>query len=199
MIYTADFTGHGVAAALNAARFHSFVHIDCQSTDKPAALLARLNKRLHQVLPVGDFATMFCATIDLKSQRIEYASAGAPPQLYRGCADSSFELLCKPSLPLGIAADAIYDSETAPFRPGGAVVLYTDGLIETPRPPRSKLTAHTLMDFVAKTGRVSSFEICQSVIEELFPGPDDTAEDDITIAVVQHTGRSMDDIVDYEI
>ncbi len=67
LLYTADFTGHGVAAALNTARFHSFVHIECQRTDRPASLLRRLNKKLHKVLPTGHFATMSCATFDFKT------------------------------------------------------------------------------------------------------------------------------------
>ncbi len=83
LIYVADFSGHGVAAALNTARFHSFLHLLCQRTDRPAALLKRLNRKLNEVLPVGQFATMFCATIDFKAEILEYSSAGAPPQIFR--------------------------------------------------------------------------------------------------------------------
>ena len=83
MIYVADFSDHGIAAALNAARFHSFVRVDHHRMAKPSSLLRRLNERLHEVLPVDKFATMFCATIDFKTQTMEYASAGAPPPLYR--------------------------------------------------------------------------------------------------------------------
>ena len=78
LLYVADFTGHGLAAALNTARFHSFVHIASQRTDKPASMLRRLNECLHEVLPVEQFATMFCATLDFRAQTMEYASAGAP-------------------------------------------------------------------------------------------------------------------------
>ena len=79
MIYVADFTGHGFAAALNAARFHSFVHMMWQRTGRPDFLLKRLNQTLQEVLPLGQFATMFCAMIDFNMQRLEYASAGVPP------------------------------------------------------------------------------------------------------------------------
>ena len=41
MIYIADFTGHGVAAALNAARFHSFAHMMWQRTERPESLPAK--------------------------------------------------------------------------------------------------------------------------------------------------------------
>ena len=130
MIYVADFTGHGIAAALNVARFHSFVHADRQSMDKPSSLLRRLNERLHEFLPVDEFATMFCATIDFNTQTMEYASAGAPPPLYRNSLDGPFQILNQPSLPLGIASDVNYASETISFKAGGALVLYSDGLIE---------------------------------------------------------------------
>ncbi len=69
MIYIADFTGHGVAAALNAARFHSFAHMMWQRTERPESFLRKLNQRLCEVLPTGRFATMFCAMIDFAMQK----------------------------------------------------------------------------------------------------------------------------------
>ncbi len=83
LMYVADFTGHGLSAALNTARFHSFLHLASRCTDEPAMLLHWLNELLQEVLPVGQFATMFCATLDFSAQTMSYASAGAPPQLYR--------------------------------------------------------------------------------------------------------------------
>jgi sigma-B regulation protein RsbU (phosphoserine phosphatase) len=199
MIYLADFTGHGIGAALNAARFHTFVHLDRHRMDEPTSLLWQLNERLHEVLPVDEFATMFCATIDFKTQTMEYASAGAPPPLYRDSQDGPFRILNQPSLPLGITPNVAYASETVPFKAGGALVLYSDGLIETPRPPRSRLTTESLSGFLGKTKPVSSFELCRSVTEELFPDSAMDPDDDITLAVAQHTGRDLGDVVEYEI
>lgn len=199
LMYVADLAGHGIAAALSAARLHSFVQADRQKTDKPSSFLRRLNLRLHEVLPIDQFATMFCATIDFKTQTMEYASAGAPPQLYRESSGGQFGILCQPSLPLGIAANAAYASETVPFKAGGALVLYSDGLIETPKPPRSRLTTESLRGFLNKTKTVSSSELCQSVVDELFPTPAVHADDDITLAIVQHSGLEMGNAVNYEI
>ena len=199
MIYVADFSGHGIAAALNAARFHSFVRVDHHRMAKPSSLLRRLNERLHEVLPVDKFATMFCATIDFKTQTMEYASAGAPPPLYRESQDGPFKILSQPSLPLGITPNVAYASETVPFKAGGTLVLYSDGLIETPTPPRSRLTTESLSGFLDRTKQVSSSELCRGVTEELFPDPAMDLDDDITLAVAQHTGRDLGDGVDYEI
>jgi phosphoserine phosphatase RsbU/P len=198
MIYVADFTGHGVSAALNTARFHSFVHMELQSTDKPAWLLRRLNNRLHAVLPPGQFATMFCAMIDFHMQTIEYASAGAPPQLYRKSSVDPFEVISQPSLPLGVLPGVAYESQTLAFCPGGSLVLYTDGLIETPRPPRSLFTTESLRELVNKTNQATSLQLCQGLLGE-FSKPAIEADDDITLVIAKFTGGAMETLNDYGI
>ena len=189
MMYVADFTGHDAAAGLNAACLRFFVQSDGRKSDKPSSLLQRLNARLGEVLPVGQFATMFCVTIDFKKQTMVYASAGAPPQLYREASDSPFDILCEPSLPLGIAADAAYESKTVPFKAGGTLVLYSDGLVETPKPPRSRLTTESLKGFLNSTGPMSSSALCHGIVRELFPTPEMPADDDITLAIAQQSAR----------
>lgn len=200
MIYVADFTGHGVAAALNTARFHSFVHMMWQRTDKPGVLLRKLNKRLHEVLPTNQFATMFCATLDFSAQNIEYASAGAPPQLYRRSSDDPFEILSQPSLPLGVLRDSAYESHTVPFRHGGTLALYTDGVIETPRPPHSIFTAESLKDYLNTLPRShTSSDLCEAVVSQLFAKPAARPDDDVTLIVAKNNGGAVELIDDYEI
>ena len=187
MIYIADFTGHGVSAALNTARFHSFVHTELQGTDEPALLLQRLNNRLHAVLPTGQFATAFCAAIHFDMQTIECVSAGAPPQLYRRSSEDQFEVISQPSLPLGIISDVAYESRTVAFYPGGSLVLYTDGLIETPKPPRSLFTTESLRERLNKTSQATSLQLCQSILDE-FSKSAIRADDDITLVIAKYTG-----------
>ena len=198
MIYAADFTGHGVSAALNTARLHSFVHMELRSADNPAWLLRRLNNRLQAVLPVGQFATMFCATIDFHMQTIEYASAGAPPQIYRRSSKDPFEVISQPNLPLGILPDVAYETQTVAFYAGGSLVLYTDGLIETPKPPRSLFTTESLRDFLNKTSQATSLQLCQGLLAELSK-PAIRADDDITLVVAKYTGGVMEPVNDREI
>ncbi len=198
-LYVADFTGHGLTAALNTARFHSFMHIATERTDKPASMLRRLNERLQEVLPAGQFATMFCATIDFRAQTLEYASAGAPPQLYRRSFTEPFKLLTKPSLPLGILQDAVFESETVPFEPGGALVLYTDGLIETPRPPDPIFTPELLKALLNAFPKGGAAEVSDKITSALFFEPTIEADDDLTLIVAKHTGATVSHCLDFEI
>ena len=199
LLYVADFTGHGLAAALNTARFHSFVHIASQRTDKPASMLRRLNERLHEVLPVGQFATMFCATLDFRTQTVEFASAGAPPQLYRRSSAEPFELLEEPGFPLGIMPNAIFESKTLPFGPGGTLALYSDGIVETPRPPDPIFTPGSLRALLNAFPEGSAAELSNKITSAIFFDPTTKADDDLTLIVAKHTGERMDLALDYEI
>ena len=198
MIYVADFTGHGVSAALNTARLHSFVHMELKSTDKPALLLRSLNTRLQAVLPVGQFATMVCAAIDFHMQTIEYASAGAPPQLYRKSSEDLFEVISQPNLPLGIVRDVAYESQTVAFCPGGGLVLYSDGFVETPKLPRSLFTTNSLRELLNTTNQATSLRLCQGLLGK-FSKPAIEADDDITLVIAKFTGGVMETLNDYEI
>ena len=189
MIYLADFTGHGVAAALNAARLHSFVHMMWQRTGRPAPLLRKLNQRLKEVLPIGQFATMFCATIDFAMQKVEYASAGAPQQLNRVSSEHPFEVISQSSLPLGVLRDVAYESKSRPFFEGGALILYSDGLVETPKPPKSILTPDHLRDLLNNNEQnKDAHQICQSIVGHLFSKQTIKATDDITLLIAKHRG-----------
>ncbi len=199
LLYVADFTGHGLAAALNTARFHSFVHIASQRTDKPASMLRRLNERLHEVLPVEQFATMFCATLDFRAQTMEYASAGAPPQLYRRSSAEPFELLTEPGFPLGITHNAIFESKTLPLEPGGTLALFSDGIVETPRPPDPIFTPESLRALLNAFPEGSAAELTNKITAALFFEPSIKADDDLTLIIAKHTGECMDLALDYEI
>ena len=198
MIYIADFTGHGVSAALNTARFHAFVNGKLGRAENPAGLLRRLNNRLHAVLPAGQFATMFCATIDFGEQVIEYASAGAPPQLYRKSLEDPFKVISQPGLPLGILADVDYESQTVAFCPGGSFVLYTDGLIETPKPPRNLFTTDSLRALLSKTSQATSLQMCEGLLSE-FSKSAIKADDDITLVIAKYNGGVIEPFDDPEL
>jgi serine phosphatase RsbU (regulator of sigma subunit) len=198
MIYVADFTGHGVSAALNTARFHSFLHMELPRADRPASLLNKLNERLRAVLPVGQFATMSCATIDFEKQTLEFASAGAPPQLYRTSSETAYEVFSHRSLPLGVLSNADYESQTVAFRAGGDLVLYTDGFVETPKPPHSVFTTDSLRQFLNKTGQASSEQLRQSLLGEVSK-PAVKADDDITLVIARHSGGAIEPLNYHEI
>jgi sigma-B regulation protein RsbU (phosphoserine phosphatase) len=187
LIFNADFAGHGVGAALNTVRLHSFIQSTPDKTPVPSILLAELNRFLCEVLPTGQFATMFCALIDFESRIIDYSSAAAPPQLLRGAAGQRFEVIEVAGFPLGVTRDATYENRVAPFSPGGMLVLFSDALIETPPPPESAFTPLTLCDFAnSLPPDIRPRQLCDRLLKELFERASEKPSDDLTLIAVQH-------------
>ena len=95
--------------------------------------------------------------------------------------------------------DAIFESKTLPFEPGGALGLYSDGLIETPRPPDPIFTPDSLRTLLNAFPEGSAAEFINKITSALFFEPTIKADDDLTLIVAKHTGESMDLALDYEI
>ena len=58
-VMIADFSGHGVNAALNTFRLHTLLNDGREYGSDPGVFLHRLNSRLSRLLPSGQYATMF--------------------------------------------------------------------------------------------------------------------------------------------
>jgi sigma-B regulation protein RsbU (phosphoserine phosphatase) len=130
-LYLADFSGHGVAAALNTFRLHTLAGQPDGARSDPALYLAKLNASLCELLPAGQFATMLYAAYDRRDRTLRYASAGAPlPILVRK--EGEAEILQTEGLPLGARKEAAYAAGSAALREGDTFFLYSDALIETP-------------------------------------------------------------------
>lgn len=122
-VFTADFAGHGVQAALNVFRLHTLLS-GLPPLDDPAEVLGRLNTALCGLLPHGQFATAFYGIVEPAERRIRYAAAAAPsPLTLDGAADGS-------GLPLGILAGARHAERTLPLGPGRPILLTSDALPE---------------------------------------------------------------------
>ena len=128
----ADFTGHGVSAALNTFRLHSFTSNLGSEHLPPAEYLKRLNDMLHRVLPRGQYATAVCGHIDVEKGELAYAAAGAPPPFIRLPGEQEFTPLDSSGMPLGISQNASYTLHTHPFPVGAEYFFCSDALMESP-------------------------------------------------------------------
>lgn len=124
-VFLADFTGHGVTAALNVFRLHTLMAA-LPRCDDPAEVLRRLNAALYPLLPTGQFATMLHAVVEPSQGHVRYAAAAAPAPIAGG------RLHDGSGLPLGIVRDATFETRTLPLAPGSPVLFHSDALTETP-------------------------------------------------------------------
>ena len=78
------------------------------------------------------FATAVHLTVDLADGSYTLASAGHPPVAHFDAGSGRWDLDEAEGPALGLIADAEYISSTGVLRPGDALLLYTDGLVEVP-------------------------------------------------------------------
>lgn len=128
-VFLCDFTGHGVAAALNTFRLHALLSKIDIPGDDPAETLGAINGLLVGLLPETQFAAMLYAVIDLVEGAVTYATAGAPKPIV-GHPDGRLEIGASVGLPLGVSPKASYRNRRLDFPPGAFLFLFSDALFE---------------------------------------------------------------------
>jgi integral membrane sensor domain MASE1 len=122
-----DVTGHGLDAAVAAARIRSSIFAAAFEACDPAQILARADQTLQSRHDAA--ATALVAIISRDLLTISYASAGHPPPIL-AAPGSAARSLQYGGIPLGIGVPAELQTHTATLDPGAVVLLYTDGLTE---------------------------------------------------------------------
>jgi CheY-like chemotaxis protein len=137
-LWLADFSGHGVTAALNTFRLHALLEHATADRDRPAVFLGELNQRLIGLLPRGQYATMLYGVVDMRDGMFRYAAAAAPRPLV-ACPGRPLAPGDGSGLPLGVSRSAVYVDRELALPPGGVLFLYSDALPESPSESGSKL------------------------------------------------------------
>ena len=158
ILWLADFSGHGITAALNTFRLHTLLEHTIPDRERPAAFLCELNQRLIGLLPKGQYATMLYGVVDVRNRTYTYAAAAAPRPVV-ACPGQPPVPGDGSGLPLGVSRSAIYAERVLELPPGAALFLASDALPESPSESGVKLgqggVAQLVGDVVtARAGKV---------------------------------------------
>lgn len=127
-LLAADFSGHGISAAINTFRFHTLIERIPPQGLEPAEWLTMLNRPLKDLLPVGQFATCFYGVIDSRHGTLSYAAAGAPsPMLFH---NGQVTMLDASGLMLGVTNNPSFTADIVPFPRGASLLVYSDAMTE---------------------------------------------------------------------
>lgn len=174
----ADVSGKGMAAALLAANIQALVRSIAHVEADPLALARQINKHLSRYTPSDRFATAVFIVLSRDSGELTYVNAGhnAPIVFYAG----STTFLEATGIPLGLFPGAEYEARTAVLRPGGALLLFTDGLTDSIPGTNPE---DRLRDALAKNSGRTMAKV-KSLVDPKFN------QDDVTILLVKRTAGS---------
>jgi serine phosphatase RsbU (regulator of sigma subunit)/anti-sigma regulatory factor (Ser/Thr protein kinase) len=126
-----DVVGHGVQAAARMAHLQSATRAFALEGLRPSLLLERVNAFAY-----GDerptMATLLYAVVDPDAGTMRLASAAHPPPLVVQPSGAASFVEGARGSPLGARQYPTYEEGVVILEPGARVVIFTDGLVETP-------------------------------------------------------------------
>jgi sigma-B regulation protein RsbU (phosphoserine phosphatase) len=174
----ADVSGKGMAAALLVANIQALVRSIAHVESDPLALARQINKHLSRYTPSDRFATAVFIVLSRDSGELTYVNAGHNAPIVFCVGSTTF--LEATGMPLGLFTNAEYEARTAVIRPGGALLLFTDGLTDS---IPGKNPEDRLRDALAKNSGRTMAKL-KSLVDPKFN------QDDVTILLVKRIAGS---------
>ncbi len=178
-----DVTGHGIEAAADMAMAKFVFRSLAREHPDPSQFLRAANDVVVGEIAPGKFISMVYLAIDPVSGEVAGAGAGHPPPRIVS-ADGTVDGLDVRGLVLGIEAGQEYEEVRRPLDVGGAVVLYTDGVLEARR--EGGFYGFERLDAVLSEHRdLSAQEVAQAVLEDCRSFAGGELSDDCAVVVVK--------------
>ena len=170
-----DVAGHGLRAATIMGQARQALRTASYVDNDPATALEHVN-RLFCRSESSVLLTAFFATLDLSDGRMRYALAGHPPPMMVRTG-GEVESLAGRGLMLGIEHRAVFETHEVVLDEGSAIVLFTDGLVETSRDYLAG--REELRQAIEAEYRDASQNIAQAIVKRVVAGR--SARDDIAL------------------
>lgn len=132
-ILLADFTGHGLSAALGAIPAADAFRAISKKGFAPELILSEMNKKLNKTLPKGMFMAVHFVSINMEMERVVVANCGMPDMLViDGATREIKQRISSGGLPLGIVAEFNTHDAVQYLNPAedDRIVLISDGVVE---------------------------------------------------------------------
>lgn len=201
-VYSIDVSGHGVASAMMTARLAGFLTGSTpdqnlvfrkgadggQEALAPEAVMERFNRLMLEEIQVEQYFTMAYAEVDLVSGAVRVAQAGHPhPAVIRQSGE--VEMVGRGGLPIGLIADAEFESHTLTLAPGDRLVLISDGVTECPGRDGDDFGDSGLIRSLGKSARLQGPAILEALVWDLVDhAGSDSFPDDVSGVLLDFSG-----------
>jgi len=189
-ILIADAAGHGVAAGLLTAMMKGALSLIATENKPPESVMAELNRVVYRLAPRNMFVTATLAIIDTATGGVDYVTAGHEPLLLMKSDDQSVEQLRTPGLALGLRPDAAYAAARASLADGDALLLYTDGVVESENADGEEFGIMRLESILSSIHQQSPEEMSKSIISEVAAHRKKNVQaDDMSLVVIKRSNH----------
>ncbi len=182
----ADVAGKSIPAAMLMATLQASLKTLSTAQVALPELVANMNKYACSNSQGGlRFTTAFLAEYDVARQVFTYINAGHNNPILRR-SSGTLERLDVGGLPLGIQAEATYESASVALSPGDWLLIFTDGLVEAVNANDEEFDETRVIDFLAANSALSPKDFLDRLMSslDLFVGAT-PQHDDVTCLLIK--------------
>ncbi len=184
-IVVGDVADKGVAAALFMMLVYSLLRAEVGRHPSPGAVLRAVNGLLLGMNPSGQFVTLLYGILEYAGGCFTYARAGHPHPLIFDRASRRVDIPSAVGQPLGLWDEPLLDVQSVVVPPGGAVLVFSDGLSEALDEPGDDGGLEWVSRIMAAHPTATAEEICHRLWQEAERGvrPDKPMDDFVVVTV----------------
>lgn len=163
----ADFTGHGLPAAIGAVPTSEIFYGMSRKGFSIQDMMVEMNVRLFSVLPRGIFCCVIIADIDALDKKIRIWNAGAPQAYILDQETGHVDLIHSKHLPLGVQSPQKFEVEpdVYEFSTTHKLLAVTDGIVESVNQNSEMFGEERILTYIK--ANTNSDNLCYSLIAEL--------------------------------
>ena len=195
-LFLADFTGHGLPAAIGAIPASEIFYGMTTKGFAIPDMMTEMNKRLYNVLPRGIFCCVIVIDIDSIDESLTIWNAGAPDSFLVDQKSGEVTTIPSSHLPLGIQSPEKFKvtCQSFEFTKQHKIIAVTDGIIEAEDSTGNMFGEQKMVDCIQ--ANVTSDDICGALLAEvnLFCGKTDQS-DDLSLLEVGFPSVGSNDIL----
>ena len=184
LICTCDAVGHGVSAALFAARINTYVLTHARADLIPCELVAGLNGYLcKRLADTGMYATFYALLLDFESGTMTLTGAAHPPVLQLEKGQDKCKEWASITTFLGIEdpMPLLCGSDRLRLSAGDRFLLYSDGLIEVEDASAQAFGMEKLSDALITHRNLRGQLLNQAILDQAESHGDDGFKDDVLL------------------
>ncbi len=165
-IVVGDVAGKGMPAALMMALLQGSLRTLITAGHRGSELMRKLNEYLCANIPENKLVTLFYGELNTITGGLSYVNAGhnAPVLLH---SDAGIERLSATSLVMGVEQGTPFEVKSVEIRPGGRLLLFTDGVTEAFNLKDEEYGENRLIAFLRKNAAVPSDELIRALVADV--------------------------------
>jgi sigma-B regulation protein RsbU (phosphoserine phosphatase) len=184
-VFVTDVSGHGIPAALIAARAEVVFSLQKPIAHDPSKVLININQTLYGKHK-NQFLTASYIYLDLENQKLSHANAGHFPLLIWRRKEQSLQELKPEGIVIGLMPEISCPAVEVDIKSGDRILLYTDIIVES-RNRSGELFGETrFLNLIQEKQDLSASEFADSILESVSNWSDrkEGFDDDLTLIVL---------------